>query len=244
MIRFYLRFFYYEIISLLLFFKLRNKNYHSYQISFSHYDNLFNKLCIKYGTDKGFDKFQLTEFYGARGEKSEFCYPHIYSKFYNDLFFPVRKNIKLVFECGIGSKTRKKKFVPGASLKVWRDFFPNAKIFGADINKKLLFTSKNIKTFYVDQTDKKSIQNLWKNVDRKQFDIIVDDGLHTHSANILLFENSIKFLRQGGIYIIEDVNIQSVAKYKKYFYKKNFKFELINFNNLNYSNHFLIKITK
>lgn len=34
----------------------------------------------------------------------------------------------------------------------------------------------------------------------------LDDGLHTFEAAIILFENSIKYLKFNGIYIIEDVN--------------------------------------
>ena len=33
---------------------------------------------------------------------------------------------------------------------------------------------------------------------------MVDDGLHTYQAAIMLFENSIEWLGQNGIYIIED----------------------------------------
>jgi hypothetical protein len=39
---------------------------------------------------------------------------------------------------------------PGASLYVWRDFFPNAYIFGADIDKEVLFNDKRITTGYID----------------------------------------------------------------------------------------------
>ena len=244
MIKFYLRIIYYEIISIILFFRLRNKKKHSYQIFFSDYNNLLNRLCIKYGTDKGFKIFKIKKFFGKLKNDYDFCYPHIYSKFYNDLFFLKRKKIKLVFECGIGDKTEKKKFIPGASLKVWRDFFPNARIYGADINKNLIFKSKNIKTYQMDQTNKKSVLNVWKKIKRKNFDLIIDDGLHNFKANKKLFESSFKFLKKGGVYIIEDVTLQNVILYNNLLIKKKCNFEVIHFNNQNYSNHCLIKIIK
>jgi hypothetical protein len=37
------------------------------------------------------------------------------------------------------------------------------------------------------------------------FDIIIEDGLHTFSANVCFFENSIHKLKSNGYYIIEDV---------------------------------------
>ena len=46
---------------------------------------------------------------------------------------------------------------PGASLRVWRDYFYNAEIYGADIDKTN-FSEKRIKTFFVDQLDKKEIK--------------------------------------------------------------------------------------
>ncbi len=244
MIKFYLRIIYYEIISLIVFLILRKKKNHSYQIFFSNYDNLFNKLCIKYGTDKGFNKFTLKKFYGKSKDDFDYCYPHIYSKFYNDLFLKRRKDIKFVFECGIGDKTEKKKFLPGASLKVWRDYFPNAKIYGADIKKNLIFKTKNIKTFQMDQINKKSISNVWAKINKKNFDLMIDDGFHNFNANKTLFENSFRYLKKGGIYIIEDVHIKNILLYNNFLINKKKTFEIIHFNNQNYSNHCLIKIIK
>ena len=40
---------------------------------------------------------------------------------------------------------------------------------------------------------------------KDEFDIIIEDGLHTQSANISFFENSIHKLKKNGYYIIEDV---------------------------------------
>ena len=38
------------------------------------------------------------------------------------------------------------------------------------------------------------------------FDIIVDDGLHSFSANVCFFENSIHKLNPNGYFIIEDIH--------------------------------------
>jgi len=38
------------------------------------------------------------------------------------------------------------------------------------------------------------------------FDIIIEDGLHTFDANVCFFENSIHKLNQNGYYIIEDID--------------------------------------
>ena len=244
MIKFYLRVIYYEIIGLFFFHILRSKKKHIYQIIFSNYQNLLNSLCIKYGTDKGFDNFNIKKFFGKSKSDFDFCYPHIYSKFYNDIFYTKREKIKLVFECGIGEKTQRRKFLPGASLKVWREYFPNAKIYGADINNNLIFQTKNIKTFQMDQRNKKSISYVWKKINKKNFDIIIDDGLHNFKANKMLLINSFKFLKKNGVYIIEDIQLKDILLYNNFLSKKKFKYEIVHFNNQNYSNHCLIKIVK
>lgn len=46
---------------------------------------------------------------------------------------------------------------------------------------------------------------MWKEIGIQNFDIIIDDGLHTTNANINLFINSFNKLKKNGIYIIEDV---------------------------------------
>ena len=94
---------------------------------------------------------------------------------------------------------------PGASLRVWKDYFSNAEIFGADIDKNILLSEDRIKTFYVDQLDANSIKQMWSSINKKNFDLIIDDGLHDYEAAKSLFFASYSKLKKGGIYIIEDV---------------------------------------
>ena len=137
---------------------------------------------------------------------------------------------------------------PGASLRAWRDYFENALIYGADIDKNILFKENRINTFFLDQTDKNSIAKMWNNIKRHNFDIIIDDGLHTFAAAITLFENSINFLKDSGIYIIEDAQDKDIIMFKEYLDKK---MSYYNYNILslkkaknNKSNNNLIEIRK
>ena len=61
---------------------------------------------------------------------------------------------------------------------------------------------------------------MWSDLNKKNFDLIVDDGLHTYEAAIILFENSIEMLSENGIYIIEDAQDKDLLKFKKYFDEK------------------------
>jgi hypothetical protein len=137
---------------------------------------------------------------------------HNYTTLYYSLFKNIANNPLRVFELGIG--TNNTSIVsnmgingrPGASLYGWSEFFPNSKVFGADIDRDILFNTDRIKTFYCDQTMPEVIQKMWTEPELQDtFDIIIDDGLHLHEANFTFFENSIHKLNSKGYYIIEDI---------------------------------------
>ena len=107
--------------------------------------------------------------------------------------------------------------VPGASLRGWRELFPRASVFGADIDRRILFDDYRIKTFYCDQLDPCSIRELWGHPDlRDGADIIIEDGLHTFEANTSFLEASLDHLRPGGIYVTEDI----VSDYLEQLYQR------------------------
>ncbi len=165
--------------------------------------NEFSALCEKYLTDKG----GLKESFGTRNF-------HFYSLFYNEYFQNKKNNINLIFECGIGTTDKKiqsniaeKGKKPGASLRVLRDYFQNAHIYAADIDKNILFEDIRISTMYVNQLDERSIDEMWKKINRENFDLIIDDGLHTLKSVYNLFDKSFSKLKPKGLYVIEDVHI-------------------------------------
>ena len=175
-----------------------------------------NKLCDAYGTDKGESK------------KDNHPYEwesHNYADLYEMLFRCRRKNVQLLIECGLGTNNINLKASmgingkPGASLRMWRDFFPSARIIGVDVDKEILFNEERIETFFCDQLKKKSIENFAKqsNLLENSADIILDDGLHTFKAGVSFFEGMIKFLSEDGIYLIEDVGPKNMILYKDYF---------------------------
>jgi len=175
--------------------------------------------------DFDFNKSTLTcktmEFYGSdKGSVEAGKGWHNYTIVYNKLFSHRFHETLRIFELGIGTtnptirSNMGIKGKPGASLYGWRDLFPNSSIFAADIDKNILFEDDRIKTMYCDQTSKESIQNLWKSSALEEdFDIIIEDGLHTFQANVTFFENSIHKLRKNGYYIIEDIHDNDIVKF-------------------------------
>jgi hypothetical protein len=102
---------------------------------------------------------------------------------------------------------------PGASLRAFRDFCLNAEIYGADIDKRILFSEERIKTFYVDQTDVKTFKQL-KNELFESFDLVIDDGLHSPNANIATLDFGLQIIKKNGWVIIEDIRVESLSIWK------------------------------
>lgn len=181
-------------------------------IWFQHDRSLvLHRIFDLYGSDKG----------SAVGTSPHFPWtPHTYADVYSSLFAHCRFSIGTVFECGIG--TNRTEFLsnmsergrPGASLRAWRDYFPNAQIIGADIDASVLFQEDRIRTYFVDQTDPASVDDMWKMAGEPTLDLIVDDGLHSLHAAATLLEGSWHLLRDGGLYIIEDVQLHQLDLYR------------------------------
>jgi hypothetical protein len=136
---------------------------------------------------------------------------HNYTVVYDWLFSRFRNEELAVFELGLGTNkvgapsTMGPEGKPGASLRGWRAYFPRARIYGADIDADILFEDDRIRTFWTDQRKPHAIRALWAKLTDVSFDIIVDDGLHEAPANICFFLESFGKLKQGGIYIVEDI---------------------------------------
>lgn len=189
-----------------------------------HESSLLNILADTYGSDKG----------EVSPDSNPYSWPsHNYADFYSLVFGLRRNNVELVIECGLGTNnpnlasTMGINSKPGASLRMWRDYFSNANIVGCDIDSEILFSEERIKTFECDQTSNESINEFLKNAQiiDNSVDIIIDDGLHKYHAGICFFENMIRCLRRDGIYIIEDVTHSDIAKYKDYFCEKSVNFD-------------------
>jgi hypothetical protein len=177
-------------------------------------DDYLATLCERYGSDKG----------AIREDGHVYAWPaHTYADFYARLFGHCRQTFRAVFECGLGTNnpdlpsSMGARGRPGASLRVWREYFPNATIVGADVDRQILFQEERISTYFVDQTNPHSVRALWRQVPAKMFDLMIDDGLHTYAAGICLFENSVERLTKDGIYIIEDAYSYDLLEYRRYF---------------------------
>jgi hypothetical protein len=88
------------------------------------------ELCVKHGSNKTPE------------------YSQSFAPVY-DFLLSKLENVENVLEVGVGYKKVMQKYIsestvptfeykPGASLRVWRDYFPNAHIYGLDIDDAFL----------------------------------------------------------------------------------------------------------
>ena len=139
---------------------------------------------------------------------------HQYHLVYGPLL--ISQDASALLEIGLG--TNNENFVshmtrhgrPGASLRAFRDFLPKAQIYGADIDRGILFSEERIKTFFVDQTDLSSFSELGGSLPA-EFDLIIDDGLHSPNANLATLIFGLSRLKVDGCLVIEDISADALA---------------------------------
>ena len=145
---------------------------------------------------------------------------HNYTTVYSAIFGKLLEQPLRIFELGLG--TNNPQLIssmgvnghPGASLRGWRELFPRALVYGADIDRDILFEEDRIKTFYCDQRDSVAIRDLWSQPDLQGgADIIIDDGLHTFEGGISFLDGSLEHLRPGGFYAIEDIFRETIERW-------------------------------
>lgn len=118
--------------------------------------------------------------------------------------------IKSLLEVGLGTNNTDvvsnmgSRGRPGASLRAFREHQPAADIYGADIDRRILFREERIETYFVDQMDLASFDELGKNLPA-ELDIVIDDGLHSPAANLAVLRFGLERVRVGGWVIVEDI---------------------------------------
>ena len=161
-------------------------------------ENIFNQdtselktLLDHHGSDK------------ARDHNYDILYAHIFKN---------RNEINNVLEIGLGTQSKEflshmsgEGYQPGSSIRAFKEYLPNANIYGADIDKDILFSEDRIKTFYVDQLDSKTLISLFNELP-DDMDLIIDDGLHNPEANINVLAHGINKIKIGGWLVIEDIH--------------------------------------
>jgi hypothetical protein len=166
------------------------------------------ELFLKYGSDKCPQIF------------------HSYSPEYHRILQEHKTTFSEVMEIGVGSRDLMapiagEKYVAGASLYAWRDFFPRAFVHGLDLNESVLFEAERIKCFRTDQSSREQLRRTiaairaFRGQKDLLFDLILDDGSHAVPHMLLSFATLFEYVKPNGVYIIEDIKRPEIGIFRE-----------------------------
>jgi hypothetical protein len=157
--------------------------------------NSITELCllgVKYPTDK------------SPYNTDQNLHKHAYTSIYNLLFSNIRYNDLRIGELGI---------LENHSMLSWREFFPNAKLYGFEwfdsrLDKAIRDNVPNCSYFKMDVTNPESIERGLV-YSGSNFDILMDDSTHVFEDQIKFINVAYKHLKPGGFLIVEDIFISA-----------------------------------
>lgn len=134
-----------------------------------------------------------------------YAHSYIDSGFYEELFRG--RNVRRLLEIGIGYEDLMKPFVPryvhGASLRMWEEYFPTALIRGCDIRQDtMLPVTERLLTVVADQSQPIEMLRV---AALGPYSVIIDDGSHETNHQIMAAITLLPYLTAKGVYVVEDV---------------------------------------
>ncbi len=147
------------------------------------------RICAESGTDKCP--------YNLHGHRHPYTAPY-------SLFFEPLKHKPIKFaEIGV---------FRGASVRAWREFFSQARIYGydRDVPNLQFIQAQNFPNVFLDIMDASSQESIKQKLqeatqDGELFDVILDDASHDPADQSAVIRTALPFLKQGGLLIIEDI---------------------------------------
>ena len=149
-----------------------------------------------YYTDKSYDPYGVDwnpKILSGAGH----CYVE---NFYEKYFSPKRDSTSNVLEIGTYA---------GGSTLLWRDYFPNATIFGTDVNCANQITNQPRIVQVIGDSYTQPVLNMFSD---NFFDIVIDDGSHILNDMIFFIKNYHKKLKPDGVMVLEDIDNIEWAK--------------------------------
>lgn len=120
---------------------------------------------------------------------------HNYLVYYWMHFRDIRFDVRKVVEIGVQTDR---------SIRMWEEFFPNATIYGVDIDPKCKqFEGGRRKILIGDQADERFCARLIEETGGA-IDIVIDDGSHLVEHQLKSFGLLFPAMSDHGIYVVED----------------------------------------
>ena len=126
---------------------------------------------------------------------------HRYTAHYQTHFSHLKTRSFNLLEIGVGGHDAPD--IGGASLRMWKAFFPRANIYAIDIFDKSALQEPRISIFKGSAADAGFLRTLVDRIGR--IDVVIDDGSHINEHVRLAFETLFPLLPDGAIYAIEDL---------------------------------------
>lgn len=134
---------------------------------------------------------------------------HRYASHYESHFAKYKNDAFTLLEIGIGGYAREN--LGGASLRMWKAFFPRAQIIGLDIEDKSFVDEPRITTYQGSQVDEPLLRRIVG--DANNLRIVVDDGSHRPEHIRQTFNAIFPLLPSGSLYAIEDTQTSYWPRY-------------------------------
>lgn len=93
----------------------------------------------------------------------------------------------------------------GGSLRMWAEYYPDAKIWGIDNDKGWLINEGNIHSELINQGDEGELKVFWE-LNQLDPDLVIDDGSHKWVDQMVSFFTIFPKLKSGAVYILEDLH--------------------------------------
>lgn len=154
------------------------------------------ELGVKYNTDKA----------GMYKRKGGFVKGHDYLKYYEMFLEPLREKAFTLIELGCYT---------GASLKMWKEYFPHGDIIGVDLNEKLVSLEEERISFVCSDAVAEDLPEKLSKFGQNIM-CIIDDCSHAWGDQRRTFEMLFPMLKSGGYYIIEDLECGAMGAYPNY----------------------------
>ena len=134
---------------------------------------------------------------------------HGYQRFYPRYLENLRYIATGMLEIGIDSNK---------SIHLWKNYFPNAQIYGIDIHQKPE-VDRQVTLIRADQSKLVELKASLSNIGHP-IQFIIDDGSHIPEHQILSFNFFFEHLLQpGGVYIVEDIETSYWTHHSLYGYE-------------------------
>lgn len=131
---------------------------------------------------------------------------HDYLRHYDFLFQAFRADKFSLIEFGC---------LEGASLRTWEQYFPNAEIYGVDLDESAKQHEKGRVHIVIGDATSQHTYDTLKAETGGAF-IILDDASHAWSDQRRSFELFWDMLTPGGFYVIEDLECPSLGAFPEY----------------------------